>query len=91
MKGLQPTAERTCMDCHAHFLGVAQQLRCNPCRHTRKKVWDTQQHKRTEPILDISENMVELRFQSALAEIRRTKAHRIEEPSWDYRGRYREP
>jgi hypothetical protein len=91
MKGAQPKAERQCIDCPTVFIGVSQQRRCDACRHKRKKLWDSQQHKKDGPYIDAPPEMIDRWFDSALAEIRRTKAHRIEEPSWDYRGRYREP
>lgn len=91
MKGVQPKGERHCIDCPTIFIGVSQQQRCDSCRHKRKKLWDAQQHKKDGPYLDAAPEVIEQWFASALAEIRRTKLHRLEEPSWDYRGRYREP
>ena len=94
MRGPAPQTSKTCLDCPTVFMGAPNRKRCDPCRAKRIHTQNCQSAQRADkqPVfVDMPEEVVDRLFTSALAEIRRTKAHRIEEPSWDYRGRYREP
>jgi len=76
------------------FLGHPKRRFCEACQTIRIKRQNrasAQQLEHQRVFIDLSGEHIDRLFTSALAEIRRTKAHRIEEPSWDYRGRYREP
>jgi len=94
MRALTPHIEKTCQDCPTVFLGHPKQRFCADCQVRRIKVSNRKSHQVSDyerVYTELSEAHIDKIFASALAEIRRTKAHRIEEPSWDYRGRYREP
>jgi hypothetical protein len=91
--------KRRCLElsCPAWFVQRSNgQKFCDACAKKRK----AQQNRRSQiaykskpqsELFDLSEAVIDAMFTTALAEIRRTKVHRLEDASFDYRNRYREP
>jgi len=83
---------RPCKDCSRMMVGYSQQWYCGECSRRRKQEADARSKVRQrEPLVDLPDAVIDARFASALAEIRREKVHRLEDASFDYRNRYREP
>ena len=70
---------------------------CEACAVNRKREQNRRsnvayEHKNVmEPVIDMTDAMVDRIFTAALAQIRRDKVHRLDDASFDYRNRYREP
>ncbi len=83
---------RPCKDCSRLMVGYSQQWYCGECSRRRKQEADARSKVRQrEPLVDLPDAVIDARFASALAEIRRSGVHRVEAASWNYAGRYREP
>jgi hypothetical protein len=86
--------EKVCPTCAVLFMGHPKRRWCLPCaekrkQHSNRKSAQVSEDKRV--FVDMSPERVDRIFAMALAEIRRTRAHRLDAPSFDYRNRYREP
>jgi hypothetical protein len=91
--------KRRCLEltCPAWFVQRSNgQKFCDACAKKRK----AQQNRRSQiayeskpqsELFDLSDAVIDAMFTNALAEIRRSKVHRLEDASWNYAGRYREP
>jgi hypothetical protein len=76
------------------FLGHPKRKFCEACQTIRIKRQNrasAQQCEHQRVFIDLSGEHIDRLFATALAEIRRTRAHRLDAPSFDYRNRYREP
>jgi hypothetical protein len=91
--------KRRCLElsCPEWFVQTSNgQKFCKECAKKRKALQNRRsqiayESKPQSELFDLSDAVIDAMFMTALAEIRRSKVHRLEDASWNYAGRYREP
>jgi hypothetical protein len=91
--------KRRCLElsCPAWFVQTSNgQKFCKPCAMKRKRLQNRRsqiayEEKPQSELMDLTDAVIDQMFSDALAQIRRDKVHRLEDASFDYRNRYREP